>query len=257
MYHIVYLTTNKVNLKFYIGVHSTDNLDDGYLGSGDKFKLAITKYGKENFQRKILYYCLSEQDAYNLEEQIVTLDFIKRTNVYNISPGGRGGDVLKFASVEKRLQRNKKISLKHKGVKWKDNEKNKLRRINYSNTMKIFNKTFKHSEETKKKMSEQRKDKKRNPESVAKMALTLKGRPKSIEWKIKMSKNKGVPFNTPFGQFNSYYEYNLTNPLIPQSSLSNILRNNSKKIFNKMIFKYCLPNEWLGKTYSEVGFYFI
>jgi len=64
IYHLVYLTTNLINNKIYIGVHSTYNLDDGYLGSGIGIKNAIKKYGKQNFKRQIIHYCLSEQDAY-------------------------------------------------------------------------------------------------------------------------------------------------------------------------------------------------
>ena len=33
-YNFVYKTTNLLNNKYYIGVHSTDNLNDGYLELG-------------------------------------------------------------------------------------------------------------------------------------------------------------------------------------------------------------------------------
>lgn len=49
IYHIVYETTNLINGKIYRGVHSTNNINDGYLGSGIKFGRALKKYGKSNF----------------------------------------------------------------------------------------------------------------------------------------------------------------------------------------------------------------
>ena len=42
-YHFIYKTTNLLSGKYYIGMHSTDNLDDGYLGSGYRLRLAIKK----------------------------------------------------------------------------------------------------------------------------------------------------------------------------------------------------------------------
>ena len=40
-YYIVYKITNLLNDKSYLGVHSTNDLNDGYLGSGRQIKEAI------------------------------------------------------------------------------------------------------------------------------------------------------------------------------------------------------------------------
>ena len=51
---IIYRTTDLTNNKIYVGKHETDDLDDGYLGSGTLIKKAIKEKGKENFKREIL-----------------------------------------------------------------------------------------------------------------------------------------------------------------------------------------------------------
>ena len=45
-YHYIYLITNDINGKYYKGVHSTKDLNDGYLGSGTVLENAKQKYGK-------------------------------------------------------------------------------------------------------------------------------------------------------------------------------------------------------------------
>ena len=89
--HFVYKTTNIKNGKFYIGVHSTTDIDDGYLGSGKLIKMAIKKYGKENFKREILYFFKSLSECYEKEKELVTQTFLEKSDTYNICVGGKGG----------------------------------------------------------------------------------------------------------------------------------------------------------------------
>lgn len=100
--YIVYLTTNLVNKKIYIGVHKTySNKFDGYLGCGvldykpstykfaqTPFQFAVAKYGPKNFIRVTLKEFDNLQDALDLEAWLVNKDFIKRSDTYNITEGG-------------------------------------------------------------------------------------------------------------------------------------------------------------------------
>jgi hypothetical protein len=61
----VYLITNKINGKKYIGSSRKDQIDENYYGSGKVIKDALKKYGKENFQRDILWK--GEGDAREIE----------------------------------------------------------------------------------------------------------------------------------------------------------------------------------------------
>lgn len=77
MIHTLYKTTNLINQKFYIGMHSTKNKDDSYLGSGKILLLAIKKYGRSNFKKEILDTCPSREDLAKQEKEIVCEELLK------------------------------------------------------------------------------------------------------------------------------------------------------------------------------------
>jgi len=90
-HHFIYKTTNLVNNKIYIGKHSTDDINDGYMGSGRLILKALNKYGKYKFKREILSYHNSSNDAFIEEANIVNDEFINRSDTYNLIVGGFGG----------------------------------------------------------------------------------------------------------------------------------------------------------------------
>lgn len=88
MHYLVYQTTNLINGKIYIGIHATENIDDSYMGSGKFIQQAILKYGKENFQKEILFNFDNFDEMVAKEIELVTEEFVSRKDVYNIVVGG-------------------------------------------------------------------------------------------------------------------------------------------------------------------------
>ena len=70
-YHYIYKTTCKITGKFYVGMHSSDSLEDGYLGSGKILGYSRAKYGDENHVREILEFCVSREQLKSREKEIV------------------------------------------------------------------------------------------------------------------------------------------------------------------------------------------
>jgi hypothetical protein len=90
-YHYIYKTTNKVNGKYYIGMHSTSNLSDGYLGSGKKLWTSLYKYGKENHQIEFLEFLPNRKELKKREKEIVNKEVLKDPLCMNLNLGGTGG----------------------------------------------------------------------------------------------------------------------------------------------------------------------
>ena len=98
-YNYFYKITNNINNHFYYGIHSTDNLDDGYMGSGYRINLAYKKYGIENFTKEILKNFDTRQEASDYEMEVVTEELIQNPDCYNIKTGGDFGKTVNYVTV--------------------------------------------------------------------------------------------------------------------------------------------------------------
>lgn len=112
-HHIVYRTTCSVDGKYYIGIHSTNDLDDGYLGSGVHLRRAVEKHGKESFTREVVATADSRADLLEMEAQMVTEAVVKDPQSYNLSLGGRSTiDSMAQLDEQSFIEHQKKAGLK-------------------------------------------------------------------------------------------------------------------------------------------------
>ena len=87
-YYYIYKITNLINGKMYIGQHRTNNLDDGYMGSGKLIKRAIKKYGVENFKKEIQGFYEDMEELNYMERVLVDQTWVDREDTYNLVIGG-------------------------------------------------------------------------------------------------------------------------------------------------------------------------
>jgi group I intron endonuclease len=151
-------------------MHSTNELNDGYVGSGKRLKYSIRKYGIENFEFEILEFLPDRESLVNRERELINEETLKDSNCLNIKQGGSGGfsyeDSLRGSALGAAAIRNY----------WKDDDYRKKMlpvRKHHNNNPDRINKIKKalyhrykeckipgpftgkrHSNETKKKMSE-------------------------------------------------------------------------------------------------------
>lgn len=102
MYYI-YMTTNKINGKKYIGQHKGKK-EDCYLGSGVLILKAIQKYGKENFTKTILAEAETQEEIDELEKEFIAkYDAVNNEEFYNIASGGH---LTEIAEINKRWKKS-------------------------------------------------------------------------------------------------------------------------------------------------------
>jgi hypothetical protein len=154
MFYTIYKVTHRESGKVYIGKHQTQDLNDGYMGSGKMISRAIKKYGVEAFEKEVLHVFDNEADMNVKEAELVTEEFCLREDTYNLCPGGQGGwgyvnqnnfNIVKLEpDVRKRIA---KLGGKAAGASNLERAR-KLGKLPFNNF-----KGKKHSEETKKQMS--------------------------------------------------------------------------------------------------------
>lgn len=94
MYGYIYLTTNLVNGRKYIGQHKSNTFDSKYLGSGKILKQAILKEGVQNFTLDILEVCESKEQLDQAEAYYIQkYNAVESSDFYNLKEGGLGKSV--------------------------------------------------------------------------------------------------------------------------------------------------------------------
>ena len=72
-------------------MHTTSNLDDGYLGSGNRLKSSIRYYGKGFHKMEILEFLPDRNSLKKRESEIVNEKILKDPMCMNLILGGEGG----------------------------------------------------------------------------------------------------------------------------------------------------------------------
>ena len=118
-YHYIYKITHK-NGRFYIGRHSTSNINDGYLGSG----VWVTGIkDKSTLKKEILQFCKNTEELCKQEEILIKENF-NHTLCMNRGKGSRG-----WTSEEASYENKKRIEEgTHNFISGEISRKNQLRR---------------------------------------------------------------------------------------------------------------------------------
>lgn len=158
-YNYIYIVvcTNKNSRwygHYYIGKHSTNNLDDNYIASGTKIRKYLKKYPND-YYRKILEYSNTEEELNNLEYNYIH-GLLNTSKCLNLVEGGGGHSKPQSEETKRKISKTKKDKpqseehRKHNSEAHKDKPRTKEIRNRISESMKGKN----QSEETRRKRSE-------------------------------------------------------------------------------------------------------
>lgn len=165
MYWCIYRITNKINGKTYIGQHHYTNEKNPmgrYWGGGILLHRAIEKYGKENFEREVIYRRIRDKETVDAMEiwAIAKERKENKNGCYNIANGGGGLSHIDYPEeLRRKLSEAAKGNQKWLGKHHSDETKRKISEAKKGNQYWLGRH---HSEETKRKIGEQKKGNKNN-----------------------------------------------------------------------------------------------
>ena len=183
MYGYIYLIVNNVNGKTYVGkrkLYKRNWNEDGYMGSGKHLKAAQKKYGIDNFEKFLITWTYSEEDACEKEKFWIAEYRSRGKAEYNISRGGTGGDTGShkrgfYKGYEPWNKNKKDIYSDEYREKISKHRKGKCLGNKYAAGKVSWNKGKKLSEETRKKLSESHKGHHHSEETKRKIGEASKG----------------------------------------------------------------------------------
>ena len=117
MYGYIYITTNLVNNKKYIGQHKYNKpeVDRNYLGSGKYIYRAIRTYGVNNFKCEILECCDTKEElALKEKYYIFKFNAVEDENFYNIDDGS--GNSHEYVCEEGTSKKLSEIQKRHRTI---------------------------------------------------------------------------------------------------------------------------------------------
>lgn len=96
--HTIYLISNDINDKVYIGYTSMTveqrwafHVKDSARSRGSHLHHAIVCYGASHFKAEAIYQSLDKDHTHNVMEAHFIKEYDSITNGYNLQPGGEGG----------------------------------------------------------------------------------------------------------------------------------------------------------------------
>lgn len=176
MFYIIYKITNLLNDKIYIGCHKTTNINDGYMGSGKLITTAIQKYGLENFKKEIILTTENEYDMYKAEQELVNEEFVKSPTTYNLCIGGKGGWNYINSSGLPKMNGKKHSEITKKVL----SEKSKNRKLSDITKQKISDNNKITNESRSRKVTEYLTGKPKTPEHRSNISNALKNKQKNL-----------------------------------------------------------------------------